>query len=69
VPLNPDFVKRIREMSAAFNAVPFTVLIWGPGVPADSAQGRKRKRLKEYLQARLGDAGTVVFSEDLEGQI
>jgi len=35
-------------------------------VPAESAQGRKRERLREYLQQVLGPAASVVFSEDPE---
>jgi hypothetical protein len=66
VPLNPEFLKRLREVAAAVEATPFTVLVWGPGIPAESAQGRKRQRIKEHLQAALGSAANVVFSEELE---
>jgi hypothetical protein len=67
--VNPDYRRRLREVSTALDETPFTVLIWGPGVPADSAPGRKRERLRDYLQSVLGRAATVVFSEDLEEQI
>jgi len=69
VPLNPDYLKRLRDVAAAVDDTPFTVLVWGPGIPADSAQGRKRQRIKEYLQAALGPAANVIFSEDLEGEV
>jgi len=69
VPLNPDYLKRLRDVSGALDATPFTVLVWGPGVPADSAQGRKREKIRDYLRACLGPGATVLFSEELEGQV
>jgi hypothetical protein len=65
VPLNPDFLKRARAVSDALDQTPFTVLIWGPGIPAISDQGRKRERLKAYLAETLGPGASVLFSEDL----
>jgi len=68
VPLNPDYLKRLRAVTTAIDSTPFTVLIWGPGVPADSAPGRKRERLRAYLQEVLGAAATVLFSEDIDSE-
>jgi hypothetical protein len=69
VPLNPDYLKRLRDVAAAVDSTPFTVLVWGPGIPATSAQGRKREKIKAFLQSVLGPAATVIFSEDLVGQV
>jgi hypothetical protein len=66
--LNPEFIERLRAVAQEIDNTPFTILIWGPGVPADSNQGRKRERLKEHLKAVLGPGASVVFSEDAEAE-
>lgn len=63
MPLDPEVPTRLAAVRARMNATPFIVLVWGPNPDAGTPEARKRRHLKEDLEAVLG-ADRVLFSED-----
>ena len=57
-----QYVKQVKRLEDQIRAIPFVVLVWGPG-DKGGALFEKRRQIKEEL---LGDGYAAVFSEDLE---
>lgn len=63
--LDPEIPRRLGAVRRRIIATPFIVVIWGPGTDLNTLESRKRRQLKDDLEAVVGE-GRVFFSEDPE---